>query len=171
MTLELRSYNDYADLTKKYLRNYHTFKLTEKMLEEDIRSKEQILSASLDVGAAVARYGDAPAGGHTELNGIEAACERHLRMRQDIQNMKSDLSELRRLTDKIDIAFNVADDIARSMVRDYYMDGYSWEQISMKHHYSARWCREKVKKAVEDMSMVIFGMKAKPLQLSFVFVQ
>lgn len=50
MELELRSYNDYADLTKKYLRNYNTFKLTEKMLEEDIRSKEQILSASLDVG-------------------------------------------------------------------------------------------------------------------------
>lgn len=163
--------NDYIDLTKKYLRKYHVFQLTAKALEDDIKSKENILSASLDLGAAIAKYGDTPAGGNSELNEVEAACERHLKMEADVQNMKNDLSALQSRMAKIRTALGVNDDIVRHIVEDYYMNGYSWEQVSCMYNYSPRWCREKAKKAVRDMAVVIFGMKACPGQLSLVFAQ
>lgn len=163
--------NDYIDLTKKYLRKYHVFQLTAKALEDDIKIKEQILSASLDVGAAVAKYGDAPTGGNSELSEVEAACDRHLQIEAEVRHMKNDLSALRSRMAKIRTALGVNDDNVRQIVEDYYMNGYSWEQVSCMHNYSPRWCREKANKAVRDMAVVIFGMKACPGQLSLVFAQ
>lgn len=169
--MEHIQHNDYEDLTKKYLRKYNTFKLTAKALEEDINTKEQILAASLDVSAAIAKYGDMPVEGNSELTCVEAACEHRLKERTEIQNMKNDLAEVNRLLEKIDMAFKVTDGTVSKMIEDYYMYGYSWEQISVRQHYSPRWCREKVKKAVKDMSVVIFGIKAWPQQQSLIFVR
>ena len=171
MSVEISNYNDYVFLTKKYLRNYNKFKLTAKVLEEDIQSKERLLDESLDVGAAVARYGDMPSGGHSELNAVEAACERHMKARADIHSQKESLASIRGLLNKIDTAFAVVEYGIQDIVRDYYINGYSWEQISMRYHYSARWCREKSKKAVSDMAAVIFGLKSQPMQMAFVFAQ
>ena len=171
IVLEYVQYNDYEDLTKKYLRKYNTFKLTAKALEEDINTKEQILASSLDVSAAIAKYGDMPAGGNSELNEVEAACERRLKVQEEIKNMKNDLAEINRLLEKIDMAFEVTDGTVSKMIEDYYKYGYSWEQISVRQHYSPRWCREKVKKAVKDMSVVIFGIKAWPQQQSLIFAR
>lgn len=167
----MKEYNDYVYLTRQYLKNYNLFVISKSMLEKDIRDKEKILSTAGDVGAAVARYGDAPAGGSAELNTVEADCERRLKLLRNVQEMKNDLSELIRLTDRIDTAFEAVDDLTRSIVKDYYMTGYSWDQIAMRYYYSARWCREKARKAVEDMAVVMFGIKARPMQMQFVFVQ
>lgn len=169
--MELNNYNDYILLTKKYLRNYNKFKLTAQVLEKDIQNRERLLDDSLDINASIARYGDGPSGGHSELNAIEAACERRLKTAREVQDKKRDLASLRCLLDKVEAAFMVVDCDIRDIVTDYYVDGYSWEQVSVKHHYSARWCREKCKTAVEDMAAVIFGLKSQPLQLSFVFAQ
>lgn len=171
MALEQGKYNDYIDLTKKYLRNYNKFKAAAEALEKDIQSKEELLAGSLDVGAAVAKYGDMPSGGYSDLNGVEAACERHLEAMEEIRSEKKDLQELKSLLARVETAFRVVDIDVRGIVTDYYVTGYSWEQISYKHHYSSRWCREKSKKAIEDMAMVIFGIKARPKQLSFVFAR
>lgn len=165
------NYNDYIFLTKKYLRNYNKFKLTAKVLENDIQSKEKLLDESSDIGAAIAKYGDMPSGGHSELNAVEAACERHMKTAKEIQDKKNDLANLKGLLSKIEIALTAVDYDIREIVSDYYIDGYSWEQISIRHHYSARWCRERCKKAVADMAAVIFGMKAQPIQMEFVFAQ
>lgn len=163
--------NDYIDLTKKYLKKYHVFQLAAKALADDISSKEELIQSSLDVSAAVARYGDMPGGGNSELNGVEAACERHLQIQAEIESMKNDLAAVKSRLAKIDAALKVNDDVVRKMIEAYYMDGFSWEQISLTYHYSQRWCREKTKKAVKDMAVVIFGIKACPRQLSLVFAQ
>ncbi len=171
MLVEISNYNDYIFLTKKYLQNYNKFKLTAKVLEEDILSKEKMLNEFLDVGAAIAKYGDMPSGGHSELNAIESACERHLKTTAEVECQKKDLASIRQLLNKIDTAFAVVEYSIRDIVADYYMNGYSWEQISSRYHYSARWCREKSKKAVADMTAVIFGLKAQPMQMGFVFAR
>lgn len=171
VSVEISKYNDYIFLTKKYLQNYNKFKLTAKVLEEDIRSKEKMLSESLDIGAAIAKYGGMPSGGHSELNAVESACERHMKTRAEIQSQKEDLASIRSQLNKIDTAFAVVEYGIRDIVKDYYINGYSWEQISARYHYSARWCREKSKKAVADMTAVIFGLKSQPMQTAFIFAQ
>lgn len=169
--MEVSMYNDYMFLAKRYLRNYNKFKLTAKVLEKDIADRERMLEASGDVGAAVARYGDMPPGGHSELNTVESACERHMRELADIQCKKKDLASINGVLERIDTAFAVVEYGVLDMVKEYYIDGYTWEQIGYRHHYSPRWCREKSKKAVADMAAVIFGLKAQPMQMSFVFAQ
>ena len=116
IVLEYVQYNDYEDLTKKYLRKYNTFKLTAKALEEDINTKEQILASSLDVSAAIAKYGDMPAGGNSELNEVEAACERRLKVQEEIKNMKNDLAEINRLLEKIDMAFETVPSVTSKAI-------------------------------------------------------
>lgn len=165
-------YNDYIFLTKKYLRNYNKFKLAAKVIENDIQSKEKILNESSDIAAAIAKYGGMTSAGHSELNTVEAACERRMNTAKEIESKKNDLVNIKNLLNKVELALLAVDYDTRKIVMDYYINGYSWEQISFRHYYSAKWCREKSKKAIGDMSVVIFGMKAqRPIQMEFVFAQ
>ena len=79
--------------------------------------------------------------------------------------------EIQRLIDKIDWAVSTLPQEDQDILKEHYFDRISWEKIGNNHSYSERWAREKGGKALRKVAFVLFGVRARPQQLSFVFAQ
>lgn len=167
--LEINAYNDYVNMTKGYLRNYNKFIVAAKNLSNDIVTAEQFLVQSDDIAAAVAKYGDEPGGGSSELTTVEAAAERHMDLQRNIVKMKRNLSQLQRLIAKIDRALESLDSEDRAIVQEFTIENKSAIEVANRHFYSERWVRTRAKNAMKEIALMIFGIKARPTQLTFVF--
>ena len=163
----MQKYNDYIITTRHWLRHYNRFKASIDCMNGDLRILEA--SAKEEEAAPIAHYGDTPAGGQSELNSIEKAVDRKIKQQRMITQIKADIAELQRMISKIDRAMETLDDDSRGIIQECYIDGYSWLQVGLQHHLSESGARKKGNRALEDIALVIFGIKAKPQQLSFVF--
>lgn len=166
---DYNDYNDYINLTKSYLRNYRKFQTSVKNLRNEIKIQAEILEKVEDVSSAIAKYGDSPGGGMRELNSVEATAERHLQMQKELLMNKADVERLEMLLKKIDNAMESLRSEDREIVREYIIDGENAYTVADRHHYSERWMRSKAKSATKDIAIMLFGMKASPVQRSFVF--
>ncbi len=164
----MQKYNDYINVTRRWLRYYNKFKAAIDGMNEDLRMLETLLKE--DEAAPVAHYGDSPVGGESELNSVEKAVERRMKQRQQISQIKADLAELKRIVSRVGIALETLDDDSREIIQERFIDGYSWEQVGIRHHMSESGIRKKGNRILGDLALVIFGIKANPHQLSFVFL-
>ena len=165
----MREYNDYVSLTKRYLKNYNQFKVSVENMKEDIRSLEESIEKSLHVSAPIAKYGDEPSGGTSELNSVERAADQLVQMKQRLCVMKTDMGELSKVIVKIDRALGGLKEKDVEIINERYFYGYSWEQIGDKHCYTAKWARDRGSEAVKQLAFMMFGMKVKPYLANFVF--
>lgn len=164
----MQKYNDYIITTRQWLKHYNRFKASIDCMNEDLRMLE--VSVKEEEAAPIAHYGDMPAGGQSELNSIEKAVDRKIKQQGLITQIKADIAELQRIITKVDRAMDTLDDDSRDIVQGCYIDGYSWLQVSLQHHLSESGARKKGNRALEDLALVMFGIKAKPQQLSFIFI-
>jgi len=163
----MQEYNDYVVLTKQYLKNYNHFKAATELMGNEIKAIEQEMA--LDVNPPISKYGDEPAGGYRELNTIEAAADRHIRMQSKIAALREDMQSTRRVLDKVDGALQGLDWRVRLMVLDHYLNSMTWEEVGDKYHYSGKRAGEIGRNAIRDVALMLFGIKAQQVQLSFIF--
>lgn len=164
----MHRYNDYISATRRWLQYYNKFKASIDCMSEDLRILEACVKE--EEAAPIARYGDTLAGGQSELNSIERAVDRRIKQQQEISQVKANIIELQRIIARVDCAMNTLDDDSKGIIQGRFIDGYSWERVGLQHHLSESGVRKKGNRALEDIALVIFGVKAKPEQLSFVFI-
>lgn len=165
----MNGYNDYAGITRQWLRRYNDFSMAAKNMNADVKILVQEIAANEDMTAPIAKYSSMPSSGKSELNAVESSTARRLEKERQIEMVKNDVIELERVIAKIDRAINSLDGESADIIKSYYIDRQSWAKIADKHHYSEEWARKKSNKAIKRMALIIFGMKAMPEQLSFVF--
>lgn len=166
----MREYNDYVRTLKRWLREYNSFKSIVQGLEADIAAQQEILDKSLDLSAPIAKYDAMPRGGTPELNGVEAAAQDRIRREQAIKQAIINRDEVQRIIDRIDRGINSLTLDEQSIIKDYYFNGKSWECIGYTRHYTERWARDRGNKILKKLAFIIFGIKAAPEQLQFVFI-
>lgn len=165
----MTGYNDYISITRRWLKEYNTFKATVASMTADIDAQEEILTKSLDLGAPIAKYDSMPRGGEGDLNAVERQTEDRLRRQESIYRARLNRDEIQRIIDQIDRAVGSLSFEEQDLLRGYYMAGQSWHDLGYERHYSERWAREKAGKALKTVAFIIFGVKSRPQQLSFVF--
>lgn len=162
-------YNDYTGITRQWLRRYNDFTKAINNITDDIKMLASEIASDDDVAAPIAKYSGMPGGGNSELNAVECSVAHRIACETKIAQLKADKAELVRVVSKIDRAINSLDNESADIIKSYYVNNKSWQEIANKHHYSEEWSRKKSNKAIKRMALFIFGMKAMPEQLSFVF--
>ena len=162
----MKEYNDYVGMTRRYLKSYKQFQITIENLSEDINAQKQLLNS---FSVPISRYGDEPGGGTSELNQVEAAAYHRDETKKKILELEGNIAELERILHKLDRAMEGLGEQDKDIIKSYYIEGDSWQQIGHKNYYTEKWARDRGNRALKDMAFMIFGIVAKPQQLRFVF--
>ncbi|BEU88687.1 hypothetical protein TAMA11512_21510 [Selenomonas sp. TAMA-11512] len=158
----MREYGDYIRETKRILRNYNKMQVAVQNLTEEIEAR---ISSLQGESVAIARYGDEPMGGASELTATEAAAERRRRAESDIETMKGRKAEMDRTLRAVERAIECLSDGDERLVRGRYIDGYAWWQVARDAGYTEKWARERGSKALCDVALMMFGVIERPAQL------
>ena len=164
----MQGYNDYQDTVRRWLRYYNQLKITATNMQEDVVEQERILE--LGSSAPISKYDETPGGG-SELTPTEAAAERAIKIQTKVNETRLNLGEIQRIIKKVDNALEGLDCESRELVKAHFFDGQSWRDIGYARHYTERWARKKGNRAIRDMAFMVFGIRARPEQLSFVFAE
>lgn len=167
-----QEYNDFIRATREYLNRYNQFQQIIKNLQDDIDGLMQEMAS--DVAAPISKYGDMPGGGTSELNAVEAAASRHMKMEKEIKEKQRSIDALSRVIRKVDRAFEALDKESQRLIYYHYIveksQRKSWRELGEETYTSEKWAAEKARRAVKEMAITIFAKKAMPEQLSLPFV-
>ena len=152
--------------TKRILGQYNKMKVAVQNLTEEIEARTSALQGE---SVAIARYGDEPMGGTSELTATEAAAERRMKTTADIAVMEQRKQDMERTLRAVDRALSCLSADDERLVRGRYIDGYAWWQVAREAGYTEKWARDKGGRALRDVALMMFGVSEKPIQLKFLF--
>ena len=152
--------------TKRILGQYNKMKVAVQNLTEEIEARTAALQGE---SVAIARYGDEPTGGTSELTATEAAAERRMRAMADIEEMEQRKRDMERTLRAVDRAMECLSADDERLVRRRYIDGYTWWQVARDAGYTEKWARDKGGRALRDVALMVFGVSEKSVQLRFAF--
>lgn len=155
-------HGDYIKETKRILRNYNKMKVAVVNLAEEIEALETELRSE---SVAIARYGDEPQGGTSELNATEAAANRRIKTGERLTMLRQRKADIERMIRAVDRALACLAEADEILVRRRYIDGYDWWQVARAAGYTGKWARTKGVKLLSDVAMMVFGVYDKPVQL------
>lgn len=165
----MREYNEFVRKTKDRLRLYKQFKATAENLQDEANLIQKELDNDPKLAPPAARYGTDAGGGTGELNGVEAAVERRMQLCRKIQQLEMEREECLLTIRQIDRALEGLSFSDADIIKEKYFDGKDWESIGEKRNYGGKWARERGAAIIKDMATMIFGKKAHPTRLRFVF--
>jgi hypothetical protein len=152
------------------LKRYNQFKVTIANLNDDIDAMEHAIEE--DVAAPIANYGGMPGGGTPELNTVEAAAERHNKMKDMIHKDRESIQNIERILRKVDRAITELKPDDQFLIKGHFIDHRSWGELSAEKFFTEKWARERSRKAIKQMAFMLFGSRAMPEQQNlFVFFE
>ena len=157
-------HGDCIKKTKRILGQYNKMKVAVQNLTEEIEARAAALQGE---SVAIARYGDEPMGGTSELTATEAAAERRMKTTADIAVMEQRKQDMERTLRAVDRALSCLSTNDERLVRGRYIDGYAWWQVAREAGYTEKWARDKGGKALRDVALMVFGVSVRPVQLKF----
>ena len=146
--------------TKRILGQYNKMKVAVQNLAEEIEARTAALQGE---SIAIARYGDEPMGGTSELTATEA--ERRMKTTADIAVMEQRKQDMERTLRAVDRALSCLSADDERLVRGRYIDGYAWWQVAREAGYTEKWARDKGGRALRDVALMVFGVNGRPMQL------
>lgn len=163
----MKEYNDYVAIVKRWLKNYNRFKITIENLNEEIKACEEM--QKLDVTAGIAKYGDMPSGGFSELNNVESSASTHEQRQKHIESMKQSVQAIERILRKVDRSLEGLSGTDAHLIKGHYIEKKTWAELGNENFYTEKWARVHGGKAVKQMAAMIFGPVVAPSQTAFVF--
>ena len=151
--------------TKRILGQYNKMKVAVQNLTEEIEARTSALQGE---SVAIARYGDEPMGGTSELTATEAAAERRMKTTADIAVMEKRKQDMERTLRAVDRALSCISADDERLVRGRYIDGYAWWQVAREAGYTEKWARDKGGRALRDVALMVFGVSVRPVQLKLI---
>ena len=158
----MTDHGDCIKETKRILGQYNKMKVAVQNLTEEIEARTAALQGE---SVAIARYGDEPIGGTSELTATEAAAERRMRAAADIAVMEQRKQDMERTLRAVDRALSCLSADDERLVRGRYIDGYAWCQVAREAGYTEKWARDKGGRALRDVALMLFGVIERPAQL------
>ena len=152
----------YIKETKRILRNYNKMKVAVVNLSEEIEALETELRSE---SVAIARYGDEPQGGTSELNATEAAANHRIKTGERLTILRQRKDEIGRMLRSVDRALECLSDEDERLIRGRYIDGYAWWQVAQAVGYTERWAQEKGAAVLHEVAMMLFGVSTRSAQL------
>ena len=149
--------------TKRILGQYNKMKVAVQNLTEEIEARNATLQGE---SVAIARYGDEPMGGTSELTATEVAAERRMKTTADIAVMEQRKQDMERTLRAVDRALSCLSADDERLVRGRYIDGYAWWQVAREAGYTEKWARDKGGRALRDVALMVFGVSEKPIQIA-----
>ena len=151
--------------TKRILGQYNKMKVAVQNLAEEIEARTAALQGE---SVAIARYGDEPMGGTSELTATEAAAEKRMKTTADIAVMEQRKQDMERTLRAVDRALSCLSANDERLVRGRYIDGYAWWQVAREAGYTEKWARDKGGRALRDVALMMFGVSVRPVQLKLI---
>jgi len=151
-----REYNDYLQLTRKYLRNYSIYTEAVENLTRRLRDIEVELGTVSITSPAL----DGGNGGKGELTPVEREADRRIERRDQYDELFHERTKLRRQIQKIKGALDVLPEEEQDALRLFYFENKNHEVISRQLHWSIRTCQRRVNDAVRKVARIIFGEEA-----------
>ena len=151
--------------TKRILGRYNKMKVAVQNLTEEIEARTSALQGE---SVAIARYGDEPMGGTSELTATEAAAEKRMKTTADIAVMEKRKQDMERTLRAVDRALSCLSANDERLVRGRYIDGYAWWQVAREAGYTEKWARGKGGRALRDVALMVFGVSVRPVQLKLI---
>ena len=149
--------------TKRILGQYNKMKVAVQNLAEEIEARTAALQGE---SVAIARYGDEPMGGTSELTATEAAAEKRMKTTADIAVMEQRKQDMERTLRAVDRALACLSADDERLVRGRYIDGYALWQVAREAGYTEKWARDKGGRALRDVALMVFGVSEKPIQIA-----
>lgn len=154
----MQRYNDYIRLTREYLENFREFEVAAENLAAEIQTTNEIHEA--EVAAPISNYSGLPGGGSGELTTVENFAARREELCYKIMRLKNDYREISLRVEKIKRAIAALGDEERYIVEQHYIFHRGWVQVATKGFCSVPGARQRGKKAVRKIALMIFGQKA-----------
>lgn len=158
---------EYIEGTKALLRRYNELRVLLANREAAIKVKEYELAHG--IAAPVSKYGDEPKGGAPELNTVEQAAARRMKLAESLDHLRAEVKKLQGALSTIDRAFEGLTYCKQLIVQGHYIEGRGWIELGEELHFSERWTRHLGQEAIEQMAGMMLGFQAQPLKLDFLF--
>lgn len=147
--------NDYVRLTKDYIREADLYKVHEKIIVARMEDLEESIK---DVSTKIVKYEQNP-GGSSELTAVEAETEKRLNWEKELKQCADELKDLRRHINRIHESLAGLNTEEREMLRLHYRVGATYDEISDLMGWSPSTCKRRVRKAIDDVTLMLFGDK------------
>lgn len=147
---------NYYKATEKYLYNYKSFKANIVNMETQIEEIDyySVKAVGYDYIDDIGYRGST----------VENAIINIDKKRNDLENK---IVELKSKLERIDKAIEALNEIEQQIISERYFEGRQWWQIAYKLRYSERWCKELRSRAVEKISIGLWGEEALPKDFPF----
>lgn len=166
----MNQYNDYVSTIVRYLKTYNNLTVWLENMRAEKVGKEQVLLA---IDAPIASYSlTAGCGGGDGGSRVEGDVEKRIVIEEKVKELDINIREVETTISKVDRALDGLDDESKQVVSMRFVDKRKWQYIAMTMHCSEKSCRNISEKALEQLSVMVFGPRALPEeggQLSFVF--
>lgn len=151
----MQDYGECVRKTKQLLKSYHSLQVTLANMQDDLRTLEQI--ATIKPAAPVSKYSDMPGGGTPELNSVEAAAERSMRLGRLIERKRKSVEPLELIIRKLTRAIACLNEQDRRLIQGHYFDGLLWDELGRENGYTEKWARTHGGEAVSLIASMLFG--------------
>ena len=150
-----REYNDYLQLTRKYLRNYSIYLEAVENLTRRLRDIEVELG-TVSISSPV--FGEG--GGKGELTSVERAADRRIERRDQYNELFEERKRLRHQIQKVRNSLKALPSEERDAVRMFYLENKNYDAIMRFQHWSESTCKRRINNAVRKVAIMIFGEQA-----------
>ncbi|WP_196595300.1 hypothetical protein [Pectinatus frisingensis] len=164
----MKKYNDYIQTVIRYLSRNDELRTYLKNIEADKSAKEEMLKTIMHpITAQYSFTAGCQQSGNSSK--VEQETERREKLQHEIVELNLNITEIRTNLDRVDRAMQQLDTESQIILKGRWIERDSWEFIASQIHSGIKRCRIKHDEALQSMATAVFGPKAVPEQLSFVF--
>ena len=150
-----REYNDYLQLTRKYLRNYSIYLEAVENLTRRLRDIEVELG-TVSISSPV--FGEG--GGKCELTSVEREADRRIERRDQYEELFRERAQLRRQLQKVKNALDALPEEECDAIRLFFFENKNYDAITRLRHWSTATCKRRINGAVRKVALMLFGQQA-----------
>ncbi len=142
---------NYYKATEKYLYNYKSLKANIENMKTQIKE--------LDYSSVKGANYDYIDNGGYKKSAVESTV---LYIDKKRSNLERKIIELKSKLERIDKSIEALNEVEQFIIKERYFEGKQWWKIAYKLRYSERWCKELRSRAVEKISIGLWGEDALP---------
>lgn len=117
-------------MTKERLRSYRHIRLEREKLKKSIKDLEAVI-----YGPQIANYGGQPRGSALPSSLVEMTMDRHIKLLKVYKRKEESLADAMLEIERIIDACDTLEPRERTLIRLYYADGLTWEQVCVEMSY------------------------------------
>mgnify|MGYP007027810182 CR=1 FL=1 len=127
---ELKKYNDYVEIVKRYLSQYGRMQGTAENMRMRAKTIREELSKDFDIAAPISKYGDQVGGGSSELNAVEAAADRRAKKAKMAAWCDAQADAIEHRLELVDHALSCLGEREQYLLRGYYFERKTWVELA-----------------------------------------